>query len=193
MTRRRVVVLSVGLLLTAVLLAVAMTAASESSPRALSGTPSRVTAAGQPLKRITQTVRTSWTAFCDFDNCAVPTISQISVTMPASSPTVDAVLSITFDYRTSPGDAGRISAGYRAQGQEEFRSMRPDSFLVVSPSSRAPTSTTLTWMRPGLEGGRRYTFVVTATTRDREGNHRVTVAGTKAIGVLEIWAEAPQT
>src|SRR3712207_4070200 len=66
-------------------------------------------------KRLEKAIRFEerWDAGCDevggVSDCRIPALAQVSVRTPETSKTVDAVASVTFDYRVSRGDRARVS------------------------------------------------------------------------------------
>jgi hypothetical protein len=157
----------------------------------MSATPDPAPSDGQPLRRVTRASTGSWHAACRDDHCIAQVLFQLPVTIPATPATVDAVLSVTLDYKTTRGDIGSVGAGYMVEGETRARRMRPGSFRISSPSPRVFTTSTLTWVKDGLESGRTYTFSVGLVSKDLGRSGPEKVAGTKAVAVLEIWAEAP--
>lgn len=108
--------------------------------------------------RVTRTITSSWTASCDLDDCGAQQL-DIPLEMPVVSGTANAVLSLTLDYRSTTGDALGVAAGYRLEEGTKPIPMRPGEFRLQSPSPQTRTTSTLTWVANGLEGGREYTFV----------------------------------
>jgi hypothetical protein len=93
-------------------------------------------------------------------------------------------VTITFDYRTTPGDSARLGLGLN-DGTPPQEPMRPQSYpLAPSPERR---TTTATWVKKNLPAaGRSYTFqFAAAPSFDATGTSAV--SGNKMTIVIESW------
>lgn len=130
-----------------------------------------------------------WRAACAGDSCDLNILLQQSVEMPAAADKVDAVVTLTLDYKTSRGDRGDILVTYSdpsATGGPVDVVMEPGPFPLVS-AVRQRTSSTLTWVVRELDAaGRSYTFQLVARSRDKNGNGRSVISGTRLSAVIDV-------
>jgi hypothetical protein len=125
----------------------------------------------------------------DFDfGAIVPAF--IPYTTPGSVESVDVTLTVTFRYRTTPGDAASFSAALNDDAPPPDTlslPMRPSSFRV--PGARSGNTVTLTWIRRDVPAsGKEYVIHLFAHPIDRSGNRRAEVetVGAAAV-VIESW------
>jgi hypothetical protein len=168
--RRRILFAVVGLSL----LAVAVPALAGVTRRATSDT---------PLLRVVKSVHYGPSSSCGGDTCSEGVVRPLVVTTPAAV-TVNATVTLTVQYRTTPRDAAKIGMVYAA-GEGRRTDLRPGPFSLA-PSVRG-TSTTLTWSAAALPGaGAEYGFTPTLDTVIRGGNS-FDVRVQSMTMVVELW------
>ena len=118
---------------------------------------------------------TDWEAVRGSDFEGIPLIASGRVTVPTAGEGM-VLLTLTLDFKTSPGDWGLIGAGIRPSGKRPGEAMRPGSFRVTS-STR--NSTTLTWVKKHLGPGKTYVIEVDARAHDGSGNQAARIRGRK--------------
>jgi hypothetical protein len=117
----------------------------------------------------------AWEAVRGSDFEGIPLIASGRVTVPTAGEGM-VLLTLTLDFKTSPGDWGLIGAGIRPSGKRPGEAMRPGSFSVTS-STR--NSTTLTWVKKHLGPGKTYVIEVDARAHDGSGNQAARIRGRK--------------
>jgi hypothetical protein len=136
------------------------------------------------VSRVERVISSGWGTNCDFDFCGIQ-VTPIPYTTPAGAATVDVTVAITLDYRTSRADAGLVYLALD-DGTPPNESMRPRRWSLGP--ARSPTTTTLTWMKADLPAaGATYTFQLSASALDRNGNGVARVGGRKMAVVVESW------
>jgi hypothetical protein len=111
------------------------------------------------VSRIERAFSFPWKRACEGDACGVGPLVSIPVRMPADQAHVDVSLTATLEYTTSKGDLALIAASFWENGRQE--ALLPGRHAYRLGPSRAPTSTTLTWVRRNVPAaGREYTFTV---------------------------------
>lgn len=125
-----------------------------------------------------------WTAGCGSDYCAIQELFSVSVKAPDVE-TVDIVVTVTMDYRTTPGDYVVVDSVYGGGPRE---TLRPRGFRLAS-SDR--TTTTLTWSRRNVPAaGARYSFASTVNPRTVTGSG-VHASGRKLTLVIDMEPSGP--
>ncbi len=106
-------------------------------------------------------------------------------TTPAGHQTVDMTVTATLDYRTSSGDGVSVDADLYHVGGNEVVALRPAEHRLAP--SRARTSTTLQWIKEGVQAaGREYALALQAEADCRLLN-RSFAAGRRTTVVVETW------
>jgi hypothetical protein len=139
------------------------------------------------LSRVERVFNRPWSSFCDFDFCAISRLFEIPVRTPADTARVDVTLTMTLEYRTTPGTAASAGAGFQA-GSSTTR-MDPRGGFRLAPSSQSPTTATLTWVKRGVPAaGRTHTFSAGVSLRSLTGDDTISVRGRKLSVVIETWS-----
>jgi hypothetical protein len=116
-------------------------------------------------------------------------MNAIPLETPATVDRMDFVITVSFSYRTSPGDAGTLSLDFQRYepGAPTRQLARPGDFSL-SPSIKT-TSTTVTWLARDVKaGGRKYAVGPLADLQDngdgvgffRTSKMSVIIDGTRA-------------
>src|SRR5207245_1134396 len=101
----------------------------------------------------------------------------VSVTSPSSA-RMDVVVTATLNYETSLHDEGFVEVDLLKGGNPRGPALAPGSFPIESPFPRVRTSTALQWGRRRVSaGGQRYTFELTVSAHDRNGDGAANVTG----------------
>jgi hypothetical protein len=108
----------------------------------------------------------AWQAVQGSDFAGVPLLARARITVPSTGQGT-VLVSLTLDFKTSPGDSGVIDAGIARAGRHPSETLRPGSFRIAS-SRRS--STTLTWVKKHLEPGRTYLIELSARAHVGSGN-----------------------
>lgn len=142
------------------------------------------TADSTGVSRVESVVTTGWVSECESDSCGIQ-VTPIEYTTPTTSQTVDVTVTITFDYRTSHGDAA--TAGMSLDdGTPPYEFFRPRSFPLRPTTKR--TTTTLTWFKKDVvAAGHAYTIRFGSAPHDLNGNDHAEVSGRKLTIVVESW------
>ncbi len=141
----------------AVTLARPAPAAASSEPRKLIGQP-QLRDLGYQRREDTRRFKPPYLLLCGSDSCDGGGAATGAITTPKSVEAVDAVMTLTVQLKTSPGDSAFIEAVHRRRGVwKKSRPMRPRGYSRVVAERRS--TTTLTWVRKNLPArGSRYGF-----------------------------------
>jgi hypothetical protein len=136
------------------------------------------------VSRVERVISSQWGTNCEIDFCTLLGV-EFPYTTPAEAQAVDVTVTITFDYRTSPGDAATFGllvedeSGGSQHMQPRQYSLRP---------SIKPTMTTLTWIRRDLAAaGKAYTLRFGGSV-GIDPNGRSSVSGKRLTVVIESWS-----
>jgi hypothetical protein len=114
-------------------------------------------------------------------------VGAVPLRTPTSAARLDVTLSVTLQYKTSPGDSADLAALFRLAGGGRFQPLSPGSFRLGTGSGWR--TVTVVWTKVALPAaGRRYTFEATLRSRDGNGNQSSRVLGVKSAAVLEAWS-----
>jgi len=126
-----------------------------------------------------------WESNCESDDCGVSLLFDLPVKTPETTESVDVVMVVTIDYKTSPRDYGQVGAGIFASGD---RLAGMGTRWTLATSSDTYNSTTLTWKKHRLPAdGRSYTFLVDAPAVEGSGDAMSFIKGRNASVVVEMW------
>lgn len=93
---------------------------------------------------------------CEFDSCGIGPPITLLYTTPASVEMVDVTVTITFRYRTSPGNPAFADLSV-SDGTSQME-MKPRQSYPLAPAAQE-TTTTLTWFKRDLPAaGKEYSF-----------------------------------
>jgi hypothetical protein len=135
------------------------------------------------VSRVERVISSQWGSNCEFDFCGLVGV-DIPYTTPAEFQAVDITVTITFDYRTSPGDAVHVELAI-VDDSGGFQHMRPRNYSL-RPSTN-PTTATLTWIRRDLvAAGKAYTLRFGGATGIDPNGH-TSVSGKRLTVVIESW------
>ena len=114
----------------------------------------------------------------------------VPYTTPASVESVDVTLTVTFRYRTTPGDAASFSAALNEQTPNPnplSLPMRPSSFKL--PGAPSGGTVTLTWIRRDVPASaKQYVIHLFASPINQNHNQRAEVKTVDAAAiVIESW------
>lgn len=130
-----------------------------------------------------------WRAACEGDGCLVPTLASLSVETPADEETVDIAAEATFDYRTTPGDAGVARLSLREAGVTPWEPLSFEPLRSELPTAEASTATTLGWRLQDVPAaGRTYVAYLWLHATETSGNGTSEVTGQG--GELNVWIES---
>jgi hypothetical protein len=139
------------------------------------------------VSRVERSFDRPWASSCDGDACVIAILFQLPVRTPERPARVDVTLTVTLQYRTSPGTAARAGASID-DGTAPYTRMGPRSGFPLAPS-RMPTTTTLTWVKRDLPAsGRTYTFLMGVSPHSATGDDPFSVRGRKLTAVVETWS-----
>jgi len=128
---------------------------------------------------------TPWRAYCSPDSCGSPIFAAVVVATPSNAARVELLATLSFDFRTSPGDAGVIYAVMSPDGKPPFQALDPAGYPVESASGL--TTTSMSWVISNVPaGGLTYVVQVSASVQDLDGDHRAVITGNR--GVLSVQA-----
>ncbi|SRR6266498_43544 len=128
------------------------------------------------------------TAECIPDPCSSKRVKLGSVVAPMDAQAVDVTVTLSFQYRTSPGDRGFLLVDFSPPG-DRTPSMRPGSYPLSSQGRQISTS--LTWVERGLPGaGTEYSFAVSAQSFDSQGPGFSKITTGRMTMVIEMWPSA---
>jgi hypothetical protein len=131
-----------------------------------------------------------WRAGCDSppgDVCRDPTLFSIAVKTPTSPAQVDVSVTVTLDYRVSPGDQALVEGQYQVGQKGQLTPLAPFTFPLVSVSKNLRNSATLNWVKRGIPAaGRTYNFRAQVGAADLSGGGSSAI-GTKLSVVIEVW------
>lgn len=133
--------------------------------------------------------RLDWAAAVDDGRPSTFTLLEREIETPASTSEVDVVVTISLDFAASRGDFGKVGAWYRgAEDDGGLSAFRPPSLgRLVSPSGRQLTTTSVTWVRRGLEGGgRAYDVQIGVAARDRDSDGSASIYGKSFSVVIDV-------
>ena len=116
-----------------------------------------------------------WEAEKDLDDESVQLLTDYRITIPAGGRGT-LVATATLDVRTTRGDWGLISAGVRREGRQPGTTMRPGPHRITAPRR---TTTTLSWIKKGLNPGTTYVIELSGFARDGDGDQRARTSGRK--------------
>ena len=146
-----------------------------------------------PLFRLERTFRFSppWSAQCQKGACGTATTPVFSVV--ARTPAVEmvnVVATVSFDYLMSAADSAEVELVFSPITAPAPRStMNPGRFPISSPNPTAATTSTITWVKRGLQAeGGRYAFQLGVVPLDHSGDGAAEVSGSVATLVLEVWS-----
>jgi hypothetical protein len=122
----------------------------------------------------------------------------VQVQVPQTSGRVDVVMTVTFTYRTSPGDTAIASASRKRVPavvppcpppgcpQPRSRALAPRAY-VLAPADGPGTSTSLSWVVRNLSPAQ-YRFSFFAAPKNTNDDDRYSVLIKKATIVIETWS-----
>jgi hypothetical protein len=116
-----------------------------------------------------------WEAEKDLDSEAVQLLTAYRITVPAGGRGT-LVTTATLDVRTTRSDWGLIAAGVRREGSRRGTTMRPGPYRITAPRR---TTTTLSWIKKGLDPGTTYVIELSGFARDGDGDRRARTSGRK--------------
>jgi hypothetical protein len=125
--------------------------------------------------------RTGWGSTVTAHNPQTFTLFDRNLATPASTPTVDVVVTISLDYGVSRGDFAEIGASYRPTDDPgaSFRPLSPGQLgRLSSARQRNRTTTSITWIAKGLAAsGQSYQFQIGVAARDNDDDARAQATG----------------
>jgi hypothetical protein len=114
-------------------------------------------------ERVVRIVHAGPSDGCGTDTCVGGVMEPITAHFSTVGDRVRVVATVSFRYRTTPGDPAEVSLLWRPAGARRFSEAAPGP-SPLAPSRRA-TTTSMSWSIPGLQARTDYEFTVAVRVR----------------------------
>ena len=122
-------------------------------------------------ERQVRVVRNGPSHGCGGDTCTQEVMEPLTIGFSSLGSPVTVVATVSFRYRTTPGDPAEVRLLYREAGTDSYREAQPGA-VSLEPSHQG-TTTSSSWTIRWLAGATDYEFVIEALGTTH-GNFRVT-------------------